>query len=226
MRFRHESLGCSLAIGLPWLPVMILGQNSIGEPAQPGSSHVSTSSLFRLSCGNLGSPSPRWDCDVSSKQPNPSEFLLRTLSSCSNPQFTADEIYHQLRIASVTFMVVDSTVLDVSLEAARLYGLPDDRIILLDAPKHTLGTRAWSTQNSSMRESVADLINKGLHQPCCFVEPELGAGEGKTRVALLSWSSGTTGTPKVGIKADLYLRHTAGVNFLTSFRLLQYPITH
>lgn len=91
-------------------------------------------------------------------------------------------------------MVVDSIVLDVALEAARLYGLPDDRVVLLDAPDRTLGP----VRNPPTRDTVPDLINKGSNQPYCFVEPVFRAGEGKTRVALLSWSSGTTGTPKVG----------------------------
>lgn len=92
-------------------------------------------------------------------------------------------------------MVVDCTVLDVALEAARLYGLPDDRVVLLDAPDRTgLGP----VRTPPTRDTVPDLINKGLNQPYCFVEPVFRAGEGKTRVALLSWSSGTTGTPKVG----------------------------
>lgn len=95
-------------------------------------------------------------------------------------------------------MVVDSTVLDVALKAARLYGLPDDRVVLLDAPDRTLGTSACPVRNPPTRDTVPDLINKGLNQPCCFVESAFRAGEGKKRVALLSWSSGTTGTPKVG----------------------------
>lgn len=32
-----------------------------------------------------------------------------------------------------------------------------------------------------------------------FLERDLAPGEGKTKVALLSWSSGTTGNPKVKI---------------------------
>ncbi|KAF9447298.1 acetyl-CoA synthetase-like protein [Macrolepiota fuliginosa MF-IS2] len=111
----------------------------------------------------------------------------------SNPQFTVDELCHQLRTANVTFMVVHSTVFNISLEAARLCGLPDDRIVLLDRPG---GAHVTIPSNPLAHETVQGLVSKGLDQPCCFVERSLKPGEGKTKVALLSWSSGTTGTPK------------------------------
>lgn len=98
-------------------------------------------------------------------------------------------------------MIVHSAVLDISLEAARHVGLPDNHIVLLDKPTDAIDACQKSTALS--HETVPDLINKGLDQPCYFIERALAPGEGRTRVALLSWSSGTTGTPKVGAQVFL-----------------------
>lgn len=95
-------------------------------------------------------------------------------------------------------MIVHSTVLDVSLHAARVCELPDDRIILLDKPGYAVGNLPKSKSTPlSPRGMVPDLIIKGSNIPCCFTEQTFQRGEAKHRVALLAWSSGTTGTPKV-----------------------------
>jgi long-subunit acyl-CoA synthetase (AMP-forming) len=94
-------------------------------------------------------------------------------------------------------MIVHSTVLDVSLKAAHRFGLPDDRIVLLDNASQVVSKSAQSAAASSTHKTVPDLIAKGLDQARSFTERILRPGEGKTKVALLSWSSGTTGTPKV-----------------------------
>ena len=86
-------------------------------------------------------------------------------------------------------MVVHSLVLDVVLSAARLAGFPLDRIIFLDQPS--------ASNSSSMINSVPELISVGLQKPRAFYERPLDQGEGKTKIALLCWSSGTTGKPKV-----------------------------
>jgi hypothetical protein len=97
-------------------------------------------------------------------------------------------------------MIVHSTVLDVSLQAARAHGLPTERIILMDKPGRAVGNILKSNSTTlSPRGTVTDLIAKGLSIPRCFTEQSFQRGEGKVRVALLAWSSGTTGTPKVSI---------------------------
>ena len=86
-------------------------------------------------------------------------------------------------------MVVHSFMLGIVLSAARLVEFPLDRIILLDQS---------STSNaSSMINTVPELINLGRQKPRAFYERPLDQGEGKTKIALLCWSSGTTGKPKV-----------------------------
>ena len=82
-----------------------------------------------------------------------------------------------------------SLVLGIVLSAARLVGFPLDRIILLD--------QSSASNASLMINSAPELINVGSQKPRAFYERPLDQGEGKTKIALLCWSSGTTGKPKV-----------------------------
>jgi len=107
----------------------------------------------------------------------------------SNPQFKPNEIAYQLTTAKVTFVVVHSLVLGTVLSAARLVGFPLERIILLD--------QSSASNAPSMINSVPELICVGRQKPRAFYERPLHQGEGKTKIALLCWSSGTTGEPKV-----------------------------
>ena len=86
-------------------------------------------------------------------------------------------------------MVVHSSVLGIVLSAARLVGFSLDRIILLD--------QSPTSNASSMISSIPELIIVGHRKPRAFYERPLDQGEGKTKIALLCWSSGTTGKPKV-----------------------------
>ena len=76
-----------------------------------------------------------------------------------------------------------------ALIAAEKAGIPSNRIIPLD----TLEGQGQSTVAPDLNE----LIAFGLAHPPNFVERRLNPGEGKTKVAFLSFSSGTTGKPKV-----------------------------
>jgi 4-coumarate--CoA ligase len=98
-------------------------------------------------------------------------------------------------------MVVHSFVLGIVLSAARLVGFPLDRIILLD--------QSSASNASSMINSVPELISVGRQKPRAFYERPLNQGEGKTKIALLCWSSGTTGKPKV-----VLFKPTSSGNFL------------
>ncbi|KJA20113.1 hypothetical protein HYPSUDRAFT_828333 [Hypholoma sublateritium FD-334 SS-4] len=112
---------------------------------------------------------------------------LGGIVTCSNPQFNAEEITYQLQIAKVTFMIVHSSVLDTALEAAHVVGLPLDRVVLLDQD---------TTSEFTEVQSVPDLIDIGGYKAKCYAETTLIRGEGKSKIALLCWSSGTTGKPK------------------------------
>ncbi len=76
----------------------------------------------------------------------------------------------------------------MALVAAKNAGIPPDRVIPLDTIR---GHRP-----SAIAPDLHELITYGLaHQPY-FVERMLKPGEGRTKIAFLCFSSGTTGKPK------------------------------
>jgi 4-coumarate--CoA ligase len=72
------------------------------------------------------------------------------------------------------------------VKAAHRASISEDRIILFDQPN-----------TSSRLPTVQDLIDTGLRRDATFIERRLAPGEAKTKIAFLSFSSGTTGRPKV-----------------------------
>ncbi|RDB15274.1 4-coumarate--CoA ligase-like 7 [Hypsizygus marmoreus] len=115
-------------------------------------------------------------------------FKLGGIVSCSNPQFTAAELSNQLMTSKASFVIGHSSNIDTALSAAHLAGLSSDRVILLDERSPRKG--------NLVMPSVQELIHESQYQAFPFQERMLEPGEGKTKVALLSWSSGTTGKPK------------------------------
>ncbi|KAF8895160.1 hypothetical protein BD779DRAFT_1668497 [Infundibulicybe gibba] len=93
---------------------------------------------------------------------------LGGIVTCSNPQFTAEELAYQLRVSKATILISHSEVLPTALAAAHVVGLPFERIITLD-------------QSKSSR---------------CIRRAPAASRRGFTKVAFLCWSSGTTGNPK------------------------------
>jgi 4-coumarate--CoA ligase len=93
-------------------------------------------------------------------------------------------------MSRTSLIIAHSSTLETSLSAARIAGIPTDRIILLDRP-HPHPSHARGIP------CIRDLIQDSLAQEPLFLERTLDPGEGKTKVAILSWSSGTTGKPKV-----------------------------
>jgi len=87
-------------------------------------------------------------------------------------------------------LLVHPDFLPTALEAARIAGVPADNIALFNAPSNSVATTS--------HRNLDDLIVNGLSQGPQFVERRLSAGESKRKVAFLSFSSGTTGKPKVG----------------------------
>ncbi|RDX52614.1 amp dependent CoA ligase [Lentinus brumalis] len=102
----------------------------------------------------------------------------------ANPSYTADELVYQIQTAKATLLFLHPDSLQVGLEAARKAGIRDGRVVLFDRVP------------GDDHLTVSDLIKEGLLQPKRYVEPRLKPGEGKTKLALLFFSSGTTGRPK------------------------------
>ena len=91
---------------------------------------------------------------------------------------------YQIQTAKATVLFVHPDSLKVGLEAARTAGIRDDRIILFDKVP------------GDSHITIHELVKEGLAQPKRWAEPRLKPGEGKTKLALLFFSSGTTGRPK------------------------------
>lgn len=85
-------------------------------------------------------------------------------------------------MVNASLIIAHSSSLHTALGAAQAAGLPSERVITFD---------------ESNQISVDALIQQGLRSEPNFVERKLRKGEAKTKVAFLSFSSGTTGKPKV-----------------------------
>ena len=92
---------------------------------------------------------------------------------------------YQLRLIKARLLIVHPWVLPVALEAARICGIPQDHIILFDPLA------------KSPYANLQDLVKFGLDQVQQFTPLRLPPGGAKKKLALLSFSSGTTGRPKV-----------------------------
>jgi 4-coumarate--CoA ligase len=75
--------------------------------------------------------------------------------------------------------------LNIAQSAARKVGIPANRVIL------------FCPLPGIVHPNVQNLVAEGLRREPHFVERKLNPGEAKTKIALLSFSSGTTGKPKV-----------------------------
>ncbi|KAF9474049.1 acetyl-CoA synthetase-like protein [Pholiota conissans] len=115
---------------------------------------------------------------------------LGGIVTCSNPQFNVAEIVYQLQVSKTTFIIAHSATLEVVLEAAQTVNLSSNRVVLLDHVDSGQTIGIMDIQN------IPGLIYLGGQKTRAFYERTLKAGEGKTKIALLCWSSGTTGKPK------------------------------
>lgn len=111
---------------------------------------------------------------------------LGGIVSGANPTYTAEELLNQIRVVKATLIIAHSSSLHTALCAAHAAGIPSDRVITFD---------------ESTQPAVESIIQLGLSNEPAFVERRLAKGEGKTKVAFLNFSSGTTGTPKAVVIA-------------------------
>ncbi|TXK09961.1 AMP-binding protein [Microbacterium hatanonis] len=100
---------------------------------------------------------------------------LGAVATTINSLYTAHEIEEQLRDSAATWIVTISPLLEHAAEAARAVGIPDERIIVLD------GADGYSDLRS--------LLAEGRTAPAVSFDPA-------THVAVLPYSSGTTGMAK------------------------------
>jgi long-subunit acyl-CoA synthetase (AMP-forming) len=112
---------------------------------------------------------------------------LGGIISGANPDFSTNELLYQLQATKATVLIAHPDNIDIATVAAQQYGLSSERLLVFD------------TQNSpkTHKVSVEDMIELGRTHAPSFQERKLKPGEGKTKLAFLSFSSGTTGRPKV-----------------------------
>jgi len=109
---------------------------------------------------------------------------LGAIVSTANPAYTAEELVYQIELTKATTIIAHSTSLEVAADAARQTGIPYERIVVIG--------------DSPLRQflNVDELVKEGLAARQHYVERKLRPGEGKTKLAFLNFSSGTTGRPK------------------------------
>jgi acyl-CoA synthetase (AMP-forming)/AMP-acid ligase II len=92
-----------------------------------------------------------------------------------NVLFTAKDIVKQLTDSKATMLITVSALLPAAKEAAAAVGISDDRLVVLDG--------------ADGHPSAEDLLGAGLPAPKVSFDPA-------THLAVLPYSSGTTGNPK------------------------------
>ncbi|KAK7048191.1 phenylacetyl-CoA ligase [Favolaschia claudopus] len=111
---------------------------------------------------------------------------LGGIISPANPDFGQQELEYQLKATKAALIICHPDALKTSVSAARQFGLSSDRILVFNVE--------GSTSNADY-VTVDHLVERGAKLKA-FSERKLKPGEGKTKLAFLSFSSGTTGTPK------------------------------
>src|SRR5690242_3673132 len=119
--------------------------------------------------------------------PNSSAFaiafhgILRAGATATtiNALFTAKDITKQLTDSKAEMLITVGALLPQAREAAAAVGMSDDRLVVLDGP----GEAADGHPNA------ADLLDSGAAAPDVSFDPA-------THLAVLPYSSGTTGNPK------------------------------
>ncbi|KAH9834980.1 amp dependent CoA ligase [Rhodofomes roseus] len=113
---------------------------------------------------------------------------LGAVVTASNPAYTASDLEYQLRITNAKILILHPWNLAVGHAAAKAVGLPLERTILFDVAESSEPSQAYPT--------VSELVKEGSAKPQSFTERRLGPNEGKTKLAYINLSSGTTGKPK------------------------------
>ncbi|TFK68434.1 phenylacetyl-CoA ligase [Pluteus cervinus] len=112
--------------------------------------------------------------------------------SGANPDFSSNELLYQIEATKARLLIVHPEALETALSAAREANIPLNRIITFNRT----GTHSNTSPEASQFATIDEVVEQGQRIPIGFKEHKLGKGEAKTKLAFLSFSSGTTGKPK------------------------------
>ncbi|TVY85937.1 Acyl-CoA ligase, partial [Lachnellula willkommii] len=114
---------------------------------------------------------------------------LSGIASTANAAYSASELEFQLKSSGAKALFTCIPLLDISLQAAKVAGIPNDRVFILEMPKEFTG------DISPPFKTVTQLIIDGARLP--KLEPlRWEKGQGARQTAYLCYSSGTSGLPK------------------------------
>lgn len=129
--------------------------------------------------------------------------------SPANPAFMAKELSFQLEASNskLLFVSEDPVSLKNGFEAAKLANIPRNRVVIVQEPitvlKYSESNYGRVQRKSQGAWTLAGLIEEGRdivkakgESVLSSTRHKLKPGEGKTKIAFLSFSSGTTGMPK------------------------------
>ncbi|SPO25281.1 related to phenylacetyl-CoA ligase [Ustilago trichophora] len=129
--------------------------------------------------------------------------------SPANPAFLAKELAFQLEAShsKLLFVSEDAVSLKNGFEAAKLANIPRDRVVIIQEPVTVLkfsesnygriqrkSQGAWTL--AGLIEEGRELVKSQGDAILSSTRYKLKPGQGKSKIAFLSFSSGTTGLPK------------------------------
>ncbi|KAL8277996.1 hypothetical protein RQP46_009628 [Phenoliferia psychrophenolica] len=124
-------------------------------------------------------------------------FKCGGIVSCANPAYMPDEFRYQIELVSkhhpIKIIITHPDSVVSALAAAKGCGIPETSVVLLCRPG--AGASEEVKRVSAGFKSLDDLANSFAGHPI----PEskkMAPGESQTKLAFLSFSSGTTGLPK------------------------------
>jgi acyl-CoA synthetase (AMP-forming)/AMP-acid ligase II len=120
---------------------------------------------------------------------------LSGVATLANAAYSTSELAHQLKSSGAKALFTCTPLLKVALAAAKIAGIPSKHIYLLHMPSHAAGIQSMPQEFKSVNELIAE----GQMLPPL---PKLvwEKGQGARQVALLSYSSGTSGAPVRGTR--------------------------
>ena len=153
---------------------------------------------------------------------------LGAIAAAANPAFSVDELLYQLNTTQAKLLVVHQSIFAVGLEAAKLAGLSEDRVIVIPSGDES-APEGYQTLDELAKESSC------LYPEPLFEDSFLAEDEAKTKIAVsfsplkylhvhwnppqfYNFSSGTTGKSKA-VAISHYMVISTVIMCATNFQI-------